>query len=124
MAEWQSDRGSLTRRVLQGQGDSPFSFPSAFPFLIRLSSEPPPVPRLHSDHLFVFFTSIGPLVFGHLWDTFIPAPLVQLSVTACTVFSLLDTVNNHPRDDATLLYRLCSRQSIRYSLQSSKECGF
>ena len=59
VAEWQSGRGSLARRVSQGQGDSRLSFPSAF-LLIHLSSDSPPVPRLHSDHLFVFPTHPSP----------------------------------------------------------------
>ena len=48
---------------------------------------------------------------------------MHFSSTACTVLSLLDAVNNHPRDDATLLHRSCSRQYIRYSLQSSNGCA-
>ena len=57
-----------------------------------------------------------------------PARLVHLSVyqiqstiiygmrsscTACTIPNLLDTVNNHPRNDAILLHRSCNCQSIR-----------
>ena len=50
MAEWQR---LIARRVSQGRGESRFSFPSTF-LLIHLSSGSPPVPSLHSNHLFVF----------------------------------------------------------------------
>ena len=53
VAEWQSGRGGLASLVLQGQGDSRFSFSSAF-LLIYWFLVSAPVPRLHSDHLFVF----------------------------------------------------------------------
>ena len=53
VAEWQNGRGSLAGRVFQGQDDSRFSFLSAS-LLIYLSLNFPPVPCLHSDHLFVF----------------------------------------------------------------------
>ena len=49
VAEWQRGRGSLARRVSQVQGDSRFSFPSAF-LLIHLYSDSPSALRLHSDH--------------------------------------------------------------------------
>ena len=67
-----------------------------------------------------------------------PAPLVHSSVyqiqstiiygmryscTACTIPSLLDTINNYPGDDAILLHRSCTCQSIRDGLQSSKTCA-
>ena len=54
-----SGRGGLARRGLQGQGDSRFSFSSAF-LLIYLFRVSAPVPRLHSDHLFVFATTFIP----------------------------------------------------------------
>ena len=55
VAEWKSGRvaGGFSEAGFSGQGDSRFSFSSAF-LLIYLSLDFPPVLRLHSDHLLVF----------------------------------------------------------------------
>ena len=130
MAEWRSGRGSLARRVSQGQGDSRFSFPSAF-LLIHLSSDSPPVPRRHSDHLFVFlFSAIAvDMVFSRIESSRIPlwGPL-------CAIIGLLGTVYNQSRNVFPTQYRLqlskggiCLAPLVQLSvhrirLQSSKRC--
>lgn len=125
VAEWRSGRGRF-----------PLFLPSAFPFLIHshLSSELPPVPRLHSDHLFVF-------LFQLYWVRY---PVIYETFNATSFAQELSPVPGHLRDiwclvvcamDTSLRSRLCltgflgtvynhSRNVFptQYSLQISKGC--
>ena len=142
-AEWQSGRGSLARRVLQSQGDSRFSFPllfPAFPSLIHfhLSSELPRVPRLHSNHLFVFCFTLSSTVPGHLLDYVVCAVGLVCVIIGLLVYKYrreLNTVPGHLRDIWCHVVCLCltgllctvynhsrSVSPTQYSIQISKGC--